>query len=61
MIFLDDSLGTWIAARSRRELVDALLGHLPDDLDEMSEQRLAMFAAACLGHYDETTIAIRGL
>lgn len=45
MIFLDDSLGNWIVAKDRRELLDVLLARLPQQPDN---QALTYIAAACL-------------
>ena len=46
MIFLDDSLGNWILAKDRRELLDVLLARLPDP---PTLGQLETIAAACLG------------
>lgn len=46
MIFLDDSRGNWLAARDRRELLDALLDRLPGQPDN---EALTYIAAGCLG------------
>lgn len=55
MIFLDDSLGNWIVARDRRELLDILLARLPDPpgLDH-----LELIAAACLGCLETDIIMV---
>lgn len=53
MIFLDDSLGTWLVADSRRELLDALLEHLPAEPDDRA---LALIAAGCLGCMEEDIV-----
>lgn len=45
MIFLDDSRGHWLVATDRRQLLDALLDHLPE---EPSLGQLTMIAAGCL-------------
>lgn len=55
MIFLDDSRGHWIVATSRRELIEALLEHLPE---EPSLDQLAKIAAGCLDCL-ETDIVVR--
>lgn len=53
MIFLDDSLGNWLVAASRRELLDALLEHLPAEPDDRA---LALIAAGCLGCVEEDIV-----
>lgn len=53
MIFLDDSLGHWLVATSRRELLDALLEHLPAEPDDRA---LALIAAGCLGCMEEDIV-----
>ena len=53
MIFLDDSLGNWFVAGSRRELLGALLDRLPDQPDD---QALALIAAGCLGRLEEDIV-----
>lgn len=53
MIFLDDSLGHWLAADSRRELLDALLEHLPAEPDDRA---LALIAAGCLACTEEDIV-----
>lgn len=55
MIFLDDSMGTWLVAPTRRAMIDALLEHLPD---EPSLNQLAKIAAGCLDCL-ETDIVVR--
>lgn len=45
MILLDDSLGNWILAKDRRELLDILLARLPEQPDN---EELTYIAAACL-------------
>jgi len=55
VIFLDDSRNHWIVATTRRELLDALLEHLPD---EPSLNQLAKIAAGCLDCL-ETDIVVR--
>ena len=57
MIFLDDS-DTYLAARSRRELLDALL----DRLDGEPELwQLQMIGAACLGHREPLSVVVEEL
>lgn len=46
MIFLDDSLGNWLMATNRRELLNALIDRLPDQPDN---EALTYIAAGCLG------------
>ena len=53
MIFLDDSLGHWLVATSRRELLDALLDRLDDEPDDRA---LALIAAGCLGCMEEDIV-----
>lgn len=55
MIFLDDA-DTYLAARSRRELLDALLAHLPE---EPELWQLQMIAAACLGHREPLAVVVQ--
>lgn len=46
MIFLDADDKHWFVARSRHEMAQALLAHLPDEPDN---ETLTELAAACLG------------
>lgn len=55
MIFLDDSQGHWLTARTRHELLDALLEHLDDEPDLW---QLRMIGAACLGHREPLAIVV---
>ena len=56
MIFLDDSQGHWLTARTRRELLDALLNHLAGEPDLW---QLQMIGAACLGHREPLAVVVQ--
>lgn len=58
MIFVDDSLGTYLVAASRRDMLDALLDHLPE---EPELWQLQMIAAACLGHRESLAVVVEEL
>lgn len=55
MILLDDSMGAWMVAESRAELLGALLDLLAD---EPEIWQLTKIAAACLGHQEDLAIVV---
>lgn len=55
-IFLDDSQDTYLVAASRRDMLDALLAHLPEEPDLW---QLQMIAAACLGHREPLAAVVQ--
>ena len=57
MIFLDDA-DTYLVARSRRDMLDALLDHLPE---EPEVWQLKMIGAACLGHREPLAVVVEEL
>ena len=57
MIFLDDA-DTYLVARSRRELLDALLDRLGG---EPELWQLQMIGAACLGHREPLAVVVQEL
>ena len=58
MIFLDDSSGNWLTAPTRRDMLDALLAHLPE---EPELWQLQMIGAACLGHREPLAVVVEEL
>lgn len=57
MILLDDAC-TFLVARSRRELLDALLDRLDGELELW---QLQMIGAACLGHREPLAVVVEEL